>query len=147
MKFYDKPFNHDLYKECDQPGKLKVIELIRKYNIDTNVFEVIETPEDPKPDLKGDNFWHEVGVGKYQWKNYNHLPNFLTIVHRKRKYFIFNPIFWIVSGDFKAAVWIHMDDLYHSDVKVVVRRSIKTRAGYEKWFTIPKKFYEGRVLI
>ena len=45
MKFYHKPFNHDLYKEYDQPGKSKV-------------FKVIETSEDPKSDLKSDNFWN-----------------------------------------------------------------------------------------
>ena len=146
MKDYDKPFDYDLYKKYDGPGKMKVMELIEKYNIDTNVIDVPETPKDPKPDLKGDLFYHEVGVAKYQWKNSNILPDKLTIISRKVKYFIHNPIFWTVSGDLEASVWITTEELYNNDIKIVKKSSSKTKAGFEYWIIIPKKYYKERVL-
>lgn len=146
MKSHDKPFDKALYDSCDEPGKVKVMELINKYSIDTNIHELEETPRDPYPDLKGDKYYHEVGVAKHLWKDSNIIPNFLTIVERKRKYFVYDPLFWIVSSDISSAIWLTMGDLYRTDVVIKERRSSKTKAGYEKWIVVPKKIYKRRVL-
>lgn len=135
---HHKPFDKELYMKNDKKGKDMVLSVLEHTPIDTNVVELPETPRNPMPDLLGDDFYHEVAVAAYQWKDSRHLPDGLIIPARKIKLLQFCPLlYWFVCNDLQAAIFITEEDIY--TYKIERRVSRYTEAGYEDWIITQNK--------